>query len=154
MSVAWGLTRVLGVFFAAASLRRIFVTMFCMYENVQAPMMEAAAGGNSPAPSSASHNPFKSMLQGGSATGNLVKVPSNYISRQFCSIKNVFRDHPQCNAAQPWASAAASSHSAAAFNPFAAFGPGAGAPAANPFAAMGAGGFGGGQMPSIDGLAT
>jgi hypothetical protein len=45
-----------------------------MYENVQAPMMEAAHGGNSPLASSVSHNPFKSMLQGGSATGHLVSV--------------------------------------------------------------------------------
>jgi hypothetical protein len=44
------------------------------YENVQAPMMEAAAGGNAPAAASASHNPFKTMLQGGSATGHLVTV--------------------------------------------------------------------------------
>jgi hypothetical protein len=45
-----------------------------MYENVQAPMMEAAAGGNTPSPSSTNHNPFKSLLQGGSASGHLVKV--------------------------------------------------------------------------------
>jgi hypothetical protein len=37
-------------------------------------MMEAAAGGNAPVAASASHNPFKSMLQGGSASGHLVTV--------------------------------------------------------------------------------
>lgn len=45
-----------------------------MYENVQAPMMEAAAGGNAPVAASVANNPFKTMLQGGSATGHLVTV--------------------------------------------------------------------------------
>ena len=45
-----------------------------MYENVQAPMMEAAAGGNAPVSASVANNPFKTMLQGGSATGHLVTV--------------------------------------------------------------------------------
>ena len=38
-------------------------------------------------------------------------------------------------------------------NPFAAFGPAAGA-APNPFAALGAGGLGGGQLPDMNAMAT
>lgn len=108
-----------------------FDALHRMYENVQAPMMEAAAGGNAPVAASASHNPFKSMLQGGSASGHLV-TPWTSSSTRFAAPR------------------AASGFGA---NPFASFAPGGGA-APNPFEAFGSGGFGGGQMPDVEGLAT
>ena len=42
-----------------------------MYDNVQAPMLKAAAGGDDPPAQSLAVIPFKTMLQGGSASGLL-----------------------------------------------------------------------------------
>lgn len=50
------------------------INTVCMYENVQAPMLEAVAGGNTPASASLAVNPFKTLLQGGNASGLLVTV--------------------------------------------------------------------------------
>jgi hypothetical protein len=51
-----------------------------MYETVQAPMMDAVAGGNAPPSESLAINPFKTMLQGGTATGLLVSVRTPAVS--------------------------------------------------------------------------
>ena len=57
-----------------------------MYENVQAPMLEAAAGGNGPSAASSAVNPFKNMLRGGSASGNLVSVRHHIAPTSLCKL--------------------------------------------------------------------
>ena len=60
----------------------------CMYENVQAPMMEAVTGGNTPASASLAVNPFKTLLQGGNASGLLVTVrsTSHFLPRSIIAV--------------------------------------------------------------------
>jgi hypothetical protein len=69
--------------FSQMSTYRAQINNLIMYETVQAPMMAAVSGGNAPPSESLAVNPFKTMLQGGTATGLLVSVRTHAISLSF-----------------------------------------------------------------------